>query len=84
MNPKQEKDWILALKVFSRLSAWLAFPIVIGVFLGEWLDNQYNSSPKYFLIVIGLSFLVSIFGLAKNTLKEYKKLESDLKKRREG
>ena len=74
MNPKQEKDWILALKVFSRLSAWLAFPIVIGVFLGEWLDNQYNSSPKYFLIVIGLSFLVSIFGLAKNTLKEYKKL----------
>lgn len=83
MNPKQEKDWILALRVFARLSAWIAFPIVLGAFLGKWLDNKYDSSPRYFLIVVGLSFVVSIFGLVKNTLKEYKKLESDLKKEEE-
>lgn len=61
--------------MFSRLSAWIVFPVLLGALLGRWLDKRYNSSPRWFLIVIGLSFVVSMFGLIKNTLEEYKNIE---------
>ena len=68
-------DWVEPLKIFSRLSAWIVFPVLLGALLGKWLDRKYNCSPRWFLIVIGLSFVVSMGGLIKNTLEEYKNIE---------
>lgn len=67
--------WVEPLKMFSRLSAWIVFPVLFGALLGKWLDQKYNSSPRWFLIIIGLSFIISMIGLVKNTLEEYKKIE---------
>jgi len=67
--------WVEPLKMFIRLSAWIVFPVLFGAMLGKWLDNRYNSSPRWFLIITGLSFIISMFGLVKNTLKEYKNIE---------
>ncbi|MEI7620232.1 MAG: AtpZ/AtpI family protein [Candidatus Falkowbacteria bacterium] len=67
--------WVEPLKMFSRLSAWIVFPVLFGALLGKWLDNRYGSSPRWFLIVVGLSFVVSMVGLIKNTLEEYKNIE---------
>ncbi|MDD5626162.1 MAG: AtpZ/AtpI family protein [Patescibacteria group bacterium] len=67
--------WMESIKIFSRLSVWIVFPVLIGALLGKWLDKKYNSSPRWFLIVIGLSFIISVVGLVKNTLEEYKKIE---------
>ena len=61
--------------MFSRLSAWIVFPVLFGALLGKWLDRKYDSSPRWFLIVVGLSFIISMFGLIKNTLEEYKNIE---------
>ncbi|MFA4942249.1 MAG: AtpZ/AtpI family protein [Patescibacteria group bacterium] len=66
--------WVEPVKIFTRLSAWIAFPVVFGALLGKWLDRRYDSSPRWFLIVIGLSFVISITGLIKNTLEETKKI----------
>jgi F0F1-type ATP synthase assembly protein I len=75
-EPKNNKNyWVEPLKMFFRLSAWIVFPVLLGVLLGKWLDNRYNSSPKWFLIVVGLSFVISMVGLVKDTLKEYKNIE---------
>ena len=63
------------MRIFVRLSVWIVFPVLIGAFLGKWLDRKYDSAPKWFLIVIGLSFLVSMVALVKNTMAEYKKIE---------
>jgi len=72
-------DWAEPLKVATRLSAWIAFPVVIGYLIGSYLDKKFDSSPKWFLIVIGISFVVSMFGLIRSTLSEYKKIESKSK-----
>lgn len=78
-NMKEKKTdknyWVEPLKMFGRLSAWIAFPVLFGALVGKWLDRKYDSSPRWFLIVIGLSFVISMFGLIKNTLEEYKKIE---------
>jgi F0F1-type ATP synthase assembly protein I len=80
MENNKKSDWAEALAVFFRLSVWIVFPVLIGVFLGKWLDRVNNSSPKWFLIVVGISFVISMFGLVVNTLKEYKKIEKNEKK----
>ena len=67
--------WVESLRIFSRLSVWIVFPAILGALLGKWLDKKYNSSPRWFLIVIGLSFIFSMIALVKNTLEEYKKIE---------
>jgi len=69
--------WQPAIAMFLRLSVWIAAPIIIALYLGKWLDKRYDTAPWLFLSCIGLAFIISIFGLIKNTLKEFKKLEKD-------
>ncbi|MDD3101729.1 MAG: AtpZ/AtpI family protein [Patescibacteria group bacterium] len=74
MSKFADKQYLMeSLKIFSRLSVWIVFPALLGALLGKWLDKKYNSSPRWFLIVIGLSFIFSMIALVKNTLEEYKK-----------
>ena len=72
-----KSDWAEALKVFGLLSVWIVFPVLIGVLAGKWLDKTYHSDPKWFLICVGAAFAISMVGLVKNTLKEYKNIEKD-------
>jgi len=67
--------WVEPLQMFFRLSVWIVFPIILGALLGKWLDQRYNSSPRWFLLLVGLSFAISMVGLVKNTLKEYKNID---------
>lgn len=76
-NEKKTVDWVEPLKIAARLSSWIAFPVLVGYLLGSYLDNKYNSSPKWFLIVIGTSFIISMFGLVRSALMEYKKIENN-------
>jgi len=65
--------WQESLSVFSRLSGWVLLPLIIGTFLGRWLDRKYNSDPKWFFIVIGIAFIISMIGLVIQARKEMKK-----------
>lgn len=60
--------------IVSRLSAWIAAPIIIALYLGKWLDNKYDSAPKLLLLCIGVAFIASMTGLIKNTIAESKKI----------
>ena len=76
----QEKNgraawWQPAIIMFLRLSAWIAAPVIIALFLGKWLDQKFNTAPWLFLALTSLAFLVSMGGLIKNTLEEYRKIE---------
>ncbi|QQG52554.1 MAG: AtpZ/AtpI family protein [Candidatus Falkowbacteria bacterium] len=75
--------WSLALKIMARISGWIAFPVIIGVFLGKWLDNRFNTEPWLFLATVALSFVVSMYGLVKNAMKEFKKIEDEYAKNKE-
>ncbi|MFA5163542.1 MAG: AtpZ/AtpI family protein [Patescibacteria group bacterium] len=76
-NPKN--DWSHALKIFINLSYWIAFPVLIGTFLGRWLDRRYGTEPWLFLSVLGFCFLVSMYGLITKALKEFKKIDEEYK-----
>jgi len=67
--------WQPAVAVFARLSGWLLAPLIIGVTLGKWLDRKYDTTPWLFLATIGVAFIVSMFGLIKNAMEEFKKIE---------
>jgi len=75
----KEKDiwWQKGLTVFSRLSVWIVAPVVVGVILGKWLDKKFSTEPWLFLITVGLMFFMSMFGLIKETMKEFRRLSKD-------
>lgn len=73
--PPNNDNWQTALKIFITLSGWVAFPVIIGAFLGKWLDRKYGTEPWLFLTTLGVCFLVSMYGLIVNALKEFKKIE---------
>jgi len=60
-----------------NISGWIAFPVIIGLYLGKWLDKIFGTDPWLFLITIGLSFFISIYGLTINALKEFKQIETE-------
>lgn len=68
--------WQPAIVLFIRLSGWIAAPVLIAIFLGRWLDKKYDSEPWLFLGCVGAAFIISIVGLIKNTITEYKKIEN--------
>lgn len=79
-NNGQAAWWQPAMVMFLKLSAWIATPIIIALYLGKWLDKEFNTAPWLFLLSMAAAFLISMVGLIKNTLAEYKKIEEQSKK----
>ena len=77
--PNKAAWWQPAIMMFLRLSAWIAAPVIIALYLGKSLDNKFNTAPWLFLFCMGAAFLISMVGLIKNTLAEYKKIERESK-----
>jgi len=73
----EEVWWQPALIMFARLSVWIVAPVVVGTYVGNALDRKFESEPIFLMGVVGFSFLVSMFGLVKETTKEYKKIEKE-------
>ena len=67
-------SWAQALRIMASLSSWIAFPVIIAVFVGKWLDRKFATDPWLFLASVGLAFLVSMYGLIINAQKEFKKI----------
>jgi F0F1-type ATP synthase assembly protein I len=79
-NNKEVKNamnglWAPALGIFGRFTAWIVAPVFIGASLGVWLDKKFNTEPWIFFISIAVSFVVSMIGVARNALDEYRKQE---------
>jgi len=65
--------WQPGLILFTRLSAWIAVPVIIAVFVGKYLDSIFHSGPWLALISVVLAFVVSIVMIVKIGLKEMDK-----------
>ena len=85
-NKQEELWWHKPLMLFSEMSAWIAFPVIIAVFLGQWLDERYQTKPWLFLLTVLISFCISIFGIIKSAIQSINQIEninSDNKKIKE-
>ncbi len=74
---KEIPFWQPSLLMFSRMSGWIIGPVVIGIFLGKWLDERYNTEPWLFLTTVGLAFIISMVGLVKDAFKEMDRLSKE-------
>ncbi|MDO8524110.1 MAG: AtpZ/AtpI family protein [bacterium] len=61
--------------LFFNLSGWLAGPIIIALFLGKWLDGKYHTGQMLFFVCLGVAFLITCFGIVKETKAYIKKIE---------
>lgn len=78
-NNEKTAWWNPPLILFMRLSVWIVIPVLMGVFIGKWLDKKYNSEPWFFIGTVGAAFIISMFALIVITIKEYKKIGNELK-----
>ena len=70
--------WADSLVIFARMSGWVAGPIIVGLFLGKWLDRMFGTAPMIFIITITFSFLVSTFGIVREAKRYMKALEKQI------
>ncbi len=76
----QENWWRESVLTFANVSGWIAFPVIAAVFIGQWLDNKYQTKPWLFLLSVGIAFAISLFGIVQQSLKYIKKIEKNNKK----
>ncbi len=71
-NNNKVPYWKPAIKIFSAVSAWIVFPVILAVIFGKILDNHFNTKPVIFLFCTGVSFLLSCYGIFR-VVKSYTK-----------
>ena len=80
-EPEIKKPWWQdSVMLFTQLSGWIGIPVILGVFLGQWLDQEYNTKPWLFLITVGLAFGISMIGIVKEAKSAIDKIDKDSKK----
>lgn len=68
--------WQPAVEVFTKVSSWIAAPIILALIVGKALDKHFDTKPTIFLICAGVGFLVSIYGIFKEIRFYMKKIEN--------
>ncbi len=85
VDDKSEKDnnkqawWVPHIMLFFRLSVWIVVPLLISLFIGDWIVKKYNYASYVLIIFTGVGFLVSMVGIAINATREYNKIIKDSK-----
>ena len=75
-NPNNKLPWWRdGLISFVKIGASIAVPIIIALYLGQYLDNKYNSEPWIFLGLTFIAFTISMFFIYKNMMKYVKDAE---------
>ena len=75
--PSKNNDlwWRPALILFFQLSGWIAGPVIVGIFLGSWLDRRYGTEPWLYLATVGVAFVISVIGIVREAGRAIKQME---------
>jgi len=81
-NKKQIGPWWKpAVEIFSEISTWIAVPIILALIVGKALDNRYGTKPWMLIILAGIGFLISSFGIVKAVKRFVEKTKEEVKKK---
>lgn len=75
--------WQPGIILFVKLNGWIAFPIVVALFVGKWLDKKYHTEPWIFVACVGIAFVISLIGILKQSKEAMKMIAEKGKKRKE-
>lgn len=64
--------WRDGVIIFVKVSAYIAVPVILASYIGQFLDNKYNTNNLYFYISITIAFLSTMYLIWKE-MKIYKK-----------
>lgn len=67
-------------QLFATIIGWIIGPIIIALFLGNWLDAKYSTGNRYLLICVIIAFIITNIGLIKVSFKTIKKIDEQAKK----
>lgn len=82
-NGDQEVSWWQpSVVLFGRLSGWIAFPVIIALFVGKWLDQRYQTDPWLFLLSVGVAFVASSIGIVKEASNAMKNISGADKRKK--
>ena len=71
-----DKDWWhQGVKMFAQATGWIAFPVIGALFLGQWLDQKYDTGQLYFFSLTALAFIISCTGIGIIGVKYMKEAE---------
>ncbi len=86
MGLEEEKNkkgiwWKPAVEIFSEISTWIAMPIILALIAGKALDKHYGTAPWMLLILAGIGFLISSFGIVRSVKRFVEKTKEEIKKK---
>jgi len=81
MNNQDNKIpwWQPGIIIFAKVSAFVAFPIIIALFLGEYLDKKFDTTPWIFLGLTFIAFMISLRLIWRGMKKYLDKIEKNIK-----
>ncbi len=73
-NNNKKESWYKSeyLRVFTRISAWIIFPVLVSVLVGNYLDKRWGTAPWVLGVMLALSFTLSMIAIVK-IAKKYDK-----------
>ncbi|KKQ80340.1 MAG: hypothetical protein UT02_C0011G0013 [Parcubacteria group bacterium GW2011_GWC2_38_7] len=75
-NSKNEKAWWQpAIEVFVQVSGWIVFPLLIGIYLGRWLQDKWGHEPWIYISCVAVAFVITNVGLIFIILKAAKQMQ---------
>jgi ABC-type uncharacterized transport system permease subunit len=79
MNNKNiEKPWWKdGVVLFSKVSAYIAIPIILASYAGKILDRKYNTGSFIFFILIAIAFISTILLIWKEVRSYKNKMEKE-------
>lgn len=72
---KEDPWWRDGLIVFTRVSAYIAMPIILASIIGKYFDNKYNTGNLIFFIAISFAFISTIYLIWKEAKIYRKKID---------
>ncbi len=63
MPPKKKKN--LRGMQYMNIGYYLAVPLIVGIFGGNWLDNYYKTKPLFSLIFVIIGLIAAFYNLYK-------------------
>lgn len=74
---KKEIWWQPAIVMFVKVSAWVAIPIILALFIGKYLDKKYETSPWIFISATIIAFTISMIALGKISINYIRKIDKN-------
>lgn len=62
---KSRKNAFKAITLYSAILAQLTGSILIGIFAGRWLDEEWKTEPLFLIIGLLLGLTAGIFSMFK-------------------